>query len=209
VKRLRRIAFNFLSAVLAALCAATIVLWVRSYHVADLASCGDVRFIASGNVPPSWFEDQWELHGSSAGDGWLYAHFALERAEIRKNPKDIRESAGFWHCCGHDQPSTEMGNYLPGQWWHGFVLWLECGTPTKFRGLDFRVISGWSIWIGAPAWFVAPLLAILPLLWLRTFAKRAKRNKAGCCMACGYNLTGNISGLCPECGNKVPPCYGS
>ncbi len=27
----------------------------------------------------------------------------------------------------------------------------------------------------------------------------------GCCSACGYNLTGNASGICPECGAKVPP----
>ena len=25
----------------------------------------------------------------------------------------------------------------------------------------------------------------------------------GCCSACGYNLTGNTSGVCPECGTKV------
>jgi len=23
--------------------------------------------------------------------------------------------------------------------------------------------------------------------------------------ACGYNLTGNVSGVCPECGTPVPP----
>ena len=26
----------------------------------------------------------------------------------------------------------------------------------------------------------------------------------GYCSACGYNLTGNTSGVCPECGTKVP-----
>lgn len=25
-----------------------------------------------------------------------------------------------------------------------------------------------------------------------------------CCQRCGYNLTGNVSGICPECGS---PCY--
>ena len=25
------------------------------------------------------------------------------------------------------------------------------------------------------------------------------------CVACGYNLTGNTSGTCPECGSPIPP----
>ncbi|MGQ9648765.1 MAG: hypothetical protein ACUVXJ_01495 [Phycisphaerae bacterium] len=24
-----------------------------------------------------------------------------------------------------------------------------------------------------------------------------------CCQKCGYNLTGNVSGVCPECGERV------
>ena len=26
----------------------------------------------------------------------------------------------------------------------------------------------------------------------------------GCCRRCGYNLTGNLSGRCPECGKEIP-----
>ena len=29
------------------------------------------------------------------------------------------------------------------------------------------------------------------------------RNAAGRCAKCGFNLTGNISGICPECGTTV------
>ncbi len=25
-----------------------------------------------------------------------------------------------------------------------------------------------------------------------------------CCWSCGYNLTGNVSGICPECGTRIP-----
>ena len=34
--------------------------------------------------------------------------------------------------------------------------------------------------------------------------QRAGRRHARCCQACGYDLTGNVSGVCPECGTSVP-----
>jgi hypothetical protein len=35
-------------------------------------------------------------------------------------------------------------------------------------------------------------------------AKRAKKKyPAGHCQCCGYNLTGNVSGVCPECGAEI------
>lgn len=45
--------------------------------------------------------------------------------------------------------------------------------------------------------------------WLLTgtLARRVRslRPDAGLCPACGYNLTGNASGTCPECGSPAPP----
>ncbi|MDB5292284.1 MAG: hypothetical protein JWL69_3525 [Phycisphaerales bacterium] len=38
-------------------------------------------------------------------------------------------------------------------------------------------------------------------------AKKARiieaRKAAGACLTCGYDLTGNVGGTCPECGRKV------
>jgi hypothetical protein len=31
-----------------------------------------------------------------------------------------------------------------------------------------------------------------------------RRLPVGCCQRCGYNLAGNISGVCPECGTPIP-----
>jgi rubrerythrin len=36
---------------------------------------------------------------------------------------------------------------------------------------------------------------LLPLL--------ARRIPPGHCQRCGYNLTGNVSGVCPECGTQT------
>ncbi|MDB5172513.1 MAG: hypothetical protein JWN51_1286 [Phycisphaerales bacterium] len=32
---------------------------------------------------------------------------------------------------------------------------------------------------------------------------RRARRKRGLCIPCGYDLAGNVSGICPECGAKV------
>lgn len=43
------------------------------------------------------------------------------------------------------------------------------------------------------------LLGVLSMPWWR----RLRRRRRGCCVACGYDLTGNVSGACPECGADV------
>jgi hypothetical protein len=52
-----------------------------------------------------------------------------------------------------------------------------------------------------PDWFLILVFAVLPFTSL--LVQRGKRRQAGCCRSCGYNLTGNVSGICPECGTAV------
>lgn len=51
-----------------------------------------------------------------------------------------------------------------------------------------------------------PLLAIAAypaVVFLRGPVLRWRRQRKGLCVACGYNLTGNVSGVCSECGREV------
>ena len=56
-----------------------------------------------------------------------------------------------------------------------------------------------SRYFGIPHWFTATCLAILPAIWLFKWNKR-RALSPNACPACGYDLTGNESGECPECG---------
>ncbi len=60
-----------------------------------------------------------------------------------------------------------------------------------------------------PAWVPSVLLAACPACWVcilpvRSFFRRRK----GLCPYCKYDLTGNTSGTCPECGTAVNPITG-
>ena len=48
------------------------------------------------------------------------------------------------------------------------------------------------------------LLSVLVLFRFRSQWDREQRAKRNLCISCGYDLTANTSGVCPECGTPVP-----
>jgi predicted amidophosphoribosyltransferase len=50
-----------------------------------------------------------------------------------------------------------------------------------------------------PLWMPFAMVGIpTAYLWWRD-----RRTPPGHCPKCGYNLTGNVSGICPECGTPI------
>ncbi len=54
-------------------------------------------------------------------------------------------------------------------------------------------------WLNLPLWIPFVLIAI-PTVWLW---RRDRRHPPGHCQRCGYDLTGNVTGVCSECAAKV------
>jgi hypothetical protein len=54
-----------------------------------------------------------------------------------------------------------------------------------------------------PMWTPCLVLTIATV-WLWHRDRRSCIIKPGHCGKCGYDLTGNVSGICPECGLKIP-----
>ena len=62
-----------------------------------------------------------------------------------------------------------------------------------------------SVFIGRWAG-IAVILVVPVVMWVlleRSDWVRTRRQERGRCAGCGYDLTGNVSGLCPECGDRI------
>jgi hypothetical protein len=58
--------------------------------------------------------------------------------------------------------------------------------------------------VTVPLWFPFAVLAAYPAIaFIRGPARRWRRRKRGLCVKCAYDLTGNVSGVCPECGKPI------
>src|SRR5215469_13499291 len=74
-------------------------------------------------------------------------------------------------------------------------------------GVHYRYITwpghlpGGTCWtLEVPLFYPLSMGLILPSIWLLTHFRR-RRKRVGRCQVCSYDLTGNISDICPECGS--------
>ena len=60
------------------------------------------------------------------------------------------------------------------------------------------------VWIHFPLPVACGLLAVYPATaFIRGPLRKYRRRRKGLCVGCGYDLTGNESGVCPECGMQT------
>lgn len=81
-----------------------------------------------------------------------------------------------------------------------FWLYLPLDFGLSVEHLDLIVWRGVGLF-RVPLWMIILLSGTGAIFMLR--ARRRERARIGSCSACRYNLTGNTSGVCPECGTPV------
>jgi hypothetical protein len=83
--------------------------------------------------------------------------------------------------------------------------WLATSDPGGGFRVTSPVLRVWAVSI--PHALAAAAFAVPPAAWMVLAARRAvarlRRVRRGLCRGCGYNLTANVSGTCPECGERV------
>lgn len=102
---------------------------------------------------------------------------------------------GYWEQVEERTPRIVKLRGWEGVFHPKFRWW-----PNYFLRIGYVPAERWAIVL--PLWIPFLLLAI-PTAWLWRLDRR--RPLPGHCGSCNYDLTGNTSGVCPECGAAVPP----
>ena len=101
----------------------------------------------------------------------------------------------FCLTCWHVSTSPAIS-----RWWGRWGFTIQTGA---LAGEDPPINR---VFLSMPLWFPIVLFASYPVLaFIRGPLRRYLRRRKGLCLSCGYDLTGNVSGVCPECGTEVPP----
>lgn len=113
-----------------------------------------------------------------------------------------------WHCnkWRHEWHRGQVSSYCPGRdemacIVHQKIWTFEVGSvfclKHNLRGRHASYV------LSVAHWTFASLVLTYPLVYLISAIRR--RFRPGHCRHCNYDLTGNVSGICPECGNPAPP----
>ncbi len=98
------------------------------------------------------------------------------------------------------RPSSADGTFA------SFARKFPQGRSAHFLGFGFAHLPNrmrFDAYV-APHWFFALLFAALPAVRLRSILRTRRRNRAGLCQHCGYDLRATPQGgRCPECGHAA------
>ena len=176
---MKRRLFNMAAVVSMVLCLGTVGLWARSYWVLDRIDCGktvndrDINRLAIAAKGRVWFS-LWSGPIPSAPHGMYYTR------SIPGSHEDWQ-----WGLKRVSQADEHRTGFL------GFEFALEGDYPTNYQ--RDLVVPYWSLFT----------TALLMLTITRRFTPRRVSRNVIVCSSCRYSLTGNTSGVCPECGTPV------
>jgi len=176
---MRRHVFNIVSVLSLLLCMGMVAMQVRSYRKLDSL------FV---------LRDHWGVSLDSS-DGTTT--FVLIRAADWRLSRESGGNLGLAH-------ELQVVDYRPDLPAPGAGR-LGFGRRTMTISLEQGDLKPIAVvrTFAVPDWFICLLIAALPATCaLKGGAGRVHPRQ---CLACGYDLTGNTSGVCPECGTPITP----
>jgi hypothetical protein len=174
---LRRYIFNTLTVVSLLLMLATVGLWVRSKFATDY-----IDYMADSKG-----QDYWDNRRIISGNGILAIRYWRQK---QLGPHD---GYFIWNVV---DPS-DLRESRKDTWLFKIGFSFEY-SRTTYKEIHLNTTFVTSI----PHWFLTLIFTILPAIWLFKWNKRRKLG-VNVCPSCGYDLTGNESGVCSECGVKA------
>ncbi len=182
--------------------------WQEDWRILATADRGWLCFGYRGHTKPKWLED-WRCGGcgavpfdgltrewscNDAGKlGWPVPMAGQWRMRWR-----VEDEVADWVICRDSGVSTEIFNVRE------HPQWLRARMATDVWATPGQMCKHVVAWGAVPFWALTLVTGTIPALsvarWVRRRCTRSKRNG---CSKCGYDLTGNVSGVCPECGSPV------
>jgi hypothetical protein len=162
--------------------------------------------------------------GILGGEMWFYREsFEMRGANDLENWLKVMRGTYGWDRGNTDSDGGTIRRSVPGfapRREHLGFRWHAGSYPRQDLDLmivhsNAKGIYGEQVYVSAagrwqelffPIWPIAVCCGLLPALsTLRIARAWVKRRKTmrGLCAGCSYNLAGNISGVCPECGASV------
>lgn len=141
----------------------------------------------------------------TAGGIWASSFVCSVSLHVRTTPKfELHSSDGAFTVMLHTPTDARAGRVLKEVIFAGFKYRDELfdyhgAPPLPITRLQRFSFPGWLLILAFGAYPVYVLLRGP----LRRRYSRAYRREQGLCADCCYNLTGNVSGICPECGTPV------
>jgi hypothetical protein len=96
------------------------------------------------------------------------------------------------------------GRRAPAVRWRSeeFIIPYGASVPLALVRVQVNRLSNGRLWV-FPQWPFVAAAALPPAVGVVRRRRRRVRAVPGACRNCEYDLTGNISGVCPECGTRV------
>jgi hypothetical protein len=178
---IRRRLFTIASALSLVLCLGMAACWVRSYWVRDNPG----KFWSNPMTQTGGFLG---LESNRGGLTIQRLSFTMsDRSAFAALTSRIPPHGLYWQ-----RGPVRIERMSPGFWHSMGFGYLNSVSPNQ-------AVRFWTV----PYWPAVLILAILPGLWLRRAIRARLALQPYECPACRYNLTGNTSGVCPECGTPV------
>ena len=205
-----RTLLNLLSLLSLLLCLAMVALWARSYRARDMAS--------RARVSVARIDAETLTLGTLRGGLQLEWHRLTTR--LYRDP-DLHRLGTATYAWTLDQPARSEPEWTePRTPPPTFIGCSFSGPPPEvptpappLAVIDRTVVAGPYVNVtkGAtvPFWLVVSAAALVPAARVTGSALGALRRRSvarrGLCPSCAYDLTGNVSGVCPECGARANP----
>ena len=147
-----------------------------------------VHIVAAVSMGALW------LWVAPAPDGFLSSKVATPQFRLTHSKGELLLSHGVFL---ENKPPGVIDGYVREWRSPGFLYTRYWTVPTNLQYINGRSLS-------VRYWFLVLLLNVFPAIaFIRGPFHRWHRARRGHCGTCGYDLTGNASGTCPECGEKI------